>query len=227
MKDYQQMACKHYLLLDRSGSMSSQWEYAINAINTYASKIPVTDQLLIALFDSSWDTRISPTRWAGNEQFKFEVVYNGAVTSFRPISFIEYTPRGGTPLNQAMFELFNNHVNADNHDKAVIVIMTDGEENASQSEYTVAGVKGLIDVAEKRGYQIVFLGANFDGVRDQAFERGVRNTRAFAMSPQNYNSTMHLAAAKAVTYSSASTDQVFTGVATMDFSEQEIKDAKK
>lgn len=216
------------MLLDRSGSMSSQWEYAIGAINTYASKIPIGDQLMVALFDSRWNTAMAQTSWGRyNEQLRFDVVFNGPLTSFRPISFIEYTPRGGTPLNQAMFTLFNDHVNADNHDKAVIVVMTDGEENSSQSEYTIAGVKGLIDVAEKRGYQIVFLGANFDGVRDQASERGVRSTRAFTMTPQNYNSTMQLAAAKAATYSSASAGLMHTGTATMDFTEQEIKDATK
>lgn len=226
------MACKHYMLLDRSGSMSTQWEFAIGAINTYVSKIPAEDSVLIALFDSHWQqsnqTIAAKYAWPPQgENFKFEVVFDGTVNQFRPISFTEYSPRGGTPLNQAMFELFNSHVNADNHEKAVIVVMTDGDENSSASEYTTAGVKGLIDVAEKRGYQIVFLGANFDRVNDQASQRGVRGTRALMMTPQNYGATMSLAASKAATYSGASAAAVFTGAATMDFTEQEKKDAIK
>jgi len=227
------MACKHYMLLDRSGSMSTQWEFAIGAINTYVSKIPAEDSVLIALFDSHWQANNNQSYTAQytwphkGENFKFEVVFVGTVNQFRPISFTEYSPRGGTPLNQAMFELFNSHVNIDNHEKAVIVVMTDGDENSSASEYTTAGVKGLIDVAEKRGYQIVFLGANFDRVNDQASQRGVRGTRALRMTPENYGATMSLAASKAATYSSASAAAVFTGAATMDFTEQEKKDAIK
>jgi hypothetical protein len=54
---------------------------------------------------------------------------------------------------------------ADNPDKAVIVIMTDGHENASR-EVTRDGVKVALDRVRARGWEVVFLGANFDNISD-------------------------------------------------------------
>jgi uncharacterized protein YegL len=86
-----------------------------------------------------------------------------------PISKVErlspasYRPGGNTALNDAIGTTVRK-VEADRQaaDKVVTVIMTDGEENSSR-EWSVEGVKKLIEQKEKEdGWTFVFMGASPD-----------------------------------------------------------------
>lgn len=50
---------------------------------------------------------------------------------------------------------------ARNNDRTVIVILTDGHENASV-EYTQAKIKDKVKQLQDKGWEVIFLGANFD-----------------------------------------------------------------
>ena len=109
----------------------------------------------------------------------------------------EASPRGMTPLFDAIARLISM-AEADNPEKAVIVIMTDGEENASR-EVTKAGVKAALDRAEKRGWEVVFLGAEFANFSD-ADAVGISARKTMAMGRGRMSESMTRLARKSQAY---------------------------
>ena len=71
----------------------------------------------------------------------------------------------------------------DDNEKTVIVIMTDGHENASR-EFTSTSMKALLDSVRARGWEVVFLGANFSNFRD-ADTLGIVASKRMAMASGN------------------------------------------
>jgi hypothetical protein len=59
-------------------------------------------------------------------------------------------------IGRALGDLFER-----NPKRAVVAIMTDGQENAS-TKYNAAQVKQQITLAQERGWRVMFLGANID-----------------------------------------------------------------
>lgn len=140
-----------YLLLDRTGSMQSRWVEALGAIDAYVKELsvdPKTDDLVtLAVFDSV-------------ESLKFEVLRRKVhPVEWQRVRDDEASPRGNTPLFDAIGRIVAL-AEADAPDRAVIVIITDGEENASR-EMKREDAKAALDRCEAKGWQIVFLGAEF------------------------------------------------------------------
>ena len=83
-------------------------------------------------------------------------------------------PRGGTPLYDAIGTAVHDlstFTHTEN-EKKVLVIVTDGYENASR-EYTSDAIKQLIEEKTKEGWLILYLGADHDAFkqsRDMGFE---------------------------------------------------------
>lgn len=162
-----------YILLDRSQSMVSQWAEAVAAVNTYVEHIEdKTAKLFISVFDTQG----------------YDVVRNTTVGHFSPIQPTEFGPRSGTPLLDAaariMYRAFD-----DGHEKTILIIMTDGEENSSQ-KFKLSDVKYLIAQMERKEWQVLFLGANFDNVSEQATSVGLAGSKFMNMTTQNYTSSM-------------------------------------
>jgi len=102
-----------------------------------------------------------------------------------------------TPL----FDAINRTITmaeADNPEKAVIVIMTDGQENSSR-EVTYQGAKAALDRAEARGWEVVFLGAEFANFGD-ADAVGVDRSKQMAVSSGSLAITQERLAKKARDY---------------------------
>lgn len=163
-----------YILLDRSGSMQSLWVEALSSVNAFARELankkdgPAVDShVTLAVFDSQ-------------ETLQFDVLRKKQpALHWDNVTDRDASPRGMTPLLDAIVRTIAL-AEADNPDKAVIVIMTDGHENASR-EVTRDGVKVALDRVRARGWEVVFLGANFDNISD-ASSVGVAAAQQMAMS---------------------------------------------
>jgi Mg-chelatase subunit ChlD len=106
-----------------------------------------------------------------------------------------------TPLLDALIRIIAL-ADADKPDKAVIVVMTDGQENASK-EVTREGVKAALERVKAKGWEVVFLGANFDNIAD-ASSVGVGGAKQMAMSAGTMNETMVRMARKSRAYAAQS-----------------------
>ena len=101
-----------------------------------------------------------------------------------PMTGEDYAVRGCTALldavGQAIHHIGNVHKYAREEDRpehTLIVITTDGMENASR-RYTYDKVKAMIEhQREKYGWEFLFLGANIDAAREAA-RFGIRADRA-------------------------------------------------
>jgi uncharacterized protein YegL len=162
-----------YLLLDRSGSMQARWEETMGAVNAFVQELsidPATDDLVtLAVFDSverlSYNVvrrRIHPTEW-------------------RAVTPDEASPRGQTPLFDAIGRMVAD-VEADGPEKALIAVITDGQENDSR-EVTRALAKAALERCDARGWQTVFLGADFKNFADgEAMQRAPRSMMGYKSS---------------------------------------------
>ena len=152
-----------FILLDRSGSMQVRWAETITMLNSYVNALACEDatsmaKITLMLFDKAERTETP--------------IIRDAVPAFRwtEIDPAEAAPRGYTPLFDAIGRL-TALVEQRNPDKAVITIITDGEENAS-TEMTREGARAALERLKSKGHQVVFLGADFN-----AFTAGVRRGR--------------------------------------------------
>jgi hypothetical protein len=177
-----------YILLDRTGSMSGIWDEALGSVNAYVDSViepdegpQVINDITFAVFDAQ-------------EGFQFDILRkNVSGETWMEVTSDEVNPRGMTPLFDAIGRIMSV-AEADAPEKAVIVIMTDGKENASQ-EYTKEQAKAALDRAEKRGWQVVFLGAEFANFAD-ADSVGVSRSKQMAVSKDQLGVTMENLAKK-------------------------------
>jgi uncharacterized protein with von Willebrand factor type A (vWA) domain len=121
---------KVYLLLDRSGSMTTLWDEALGSINGYVAKLKPTTKVVLAAFDS----------------VSYDVIRDTKVSAWEDVTKTEVWPRGSTPLNDSVVRLVNRCLE-DNPKKAVLVVMTDGEENCSREIRTRKQVQDVIKLA--------------------------------------------------------------------------------
>jgi hypothetical protein len=145
-------------VLDRSGSMATIKEATITGFNKFVSEqklIPGECKLTLMLFDD-----------------KFEVPYDGVELKTLPeLDDKTFVPRGWTALYDGIGRTidtlgakFAAMPESERPSKVVIVVMTDGAENASR-EYSQAKVKEMIQHQTQRyQWQFLFLGANQDAI---------------------------------------------------------------
>lgn len=181
-----------YILLDRTGSMSTRWSEALSSVNAYVNQLEkdkTKGNVTLALFD----------RHAGGIQF--DVIRDKqAPSDWKPVSNDDASPRGDTPLYDAVGRLVNLAEKEDSK-KTILVIMTDGEENASQ-EFTRDSAKAALARCKDKGWQVVFLGADFDTI-SQAQGVGVAMQNSLNMSAGNYRSVAQTLATKSMMYATA------------------------
>jgi uncharacterized protein YegL len=131
-------------ILDRSGSMMSIIDETVAALNEFISqqkKLKGKATLTLVAFDN-----------------EYLVVHDRVdIKKVDPVSVSDVQPRGMTALNDAIGKTINSTKAKD----VVLLIQTDGQENASQ-EYTTAQIKELVQAKEKEGWDISFIGAGID-----------------------------------------------------------------
>jgi Mg-chelatase subunit ChlD len=150
------------VILDRTGSMESIRHDVIGGFNTF-----LKDQ-------QNQSGKATLTLVQFDSQDPYEIVHR-----FRPIAQVPkltaktYVPRASTPLYDAMGRGINDLDQClsqleedDRPSKVMVVIITDGQENASQ-EFTREQVQAMIKAkTETDKWQFIFLSADLEAMKD-------------------------------------------------------------
>lgn len=198
-----------YMLLDRSGSMSTNWVETIGSINSYVEKLESDVNVYLAVFDS-----------AGNTGIDYEVIRETTSGNWKPVLISELSARGSTPLYDAVGKICDRMLN-DNAERAVLVIMTDGYENASR-EYSLSSVKAKLKEMEQKDWPTVFLGADFKDVTNYT-------TSTFNINTSNVVNTTAATRGIALGMMADKTTEYFNATAnsTASFASMKWSDAEK
>lgn len=198
------------VLMDRSGSMSLIRSDAEGAINAF-----IEDQRKL---DGECTVRLS----------QFDTTYEDVYKSTDINSVPEYRlhPRGSTALTDGIGKLvvdFGEELAAlDEHDRpgtVIVVIVTDGQENASV-EYTADAVKALIEEQkEKYNWDFVFLAAGQDAISTGA-GYGFSAGQSLTFDANNITDTVAMAS----TYASYTRS---AGVGSYEFTDEDRAEAVK
>lgn len=141
------------VILDRSGSMQGRESDVVGGVNKFLEEQRKVDK----------PASIAFVRFDGEAVERFRPM--GDLKACADLSAGEYSPRGSTPLLDAVGKTLadlDEDWKREAPDQAVVVIVTDGQENASR-EYTQAKVKGMIESRQKSGkWMFIYLGADVD-----------------------------------------------------------------
>ncbi len=174
-------------IMDRSGSMKNLVADTIGGYNSMIERQKTEDgpaTVTTVLFDHQYEVPID----------------NADIKSVPPLTEKEYYARGTTALLDAI-GMTIQHIaarqateeNTNTPRKTVIVIITDGMENASR-EYSLATVKDMVE-RQKRdfGWEFVFMGANIDAI-SVAGGMGIDASHAANYHADGLGTTMNFAA---------------------------------
>lgn len=171
-------------IVDRSGSMNSIRETAIESFNTFLKdqkKGPGEVQVTLVLFDHEYD-----------------MLYSGIpIDAADELDDTTFVPRGNTALFDAIGRTINEvgarlaqTAERDRPGSVIVAILTDGHENASR-EFDAQGIKNMIAEQEsKYAWVFAYLSADKDALSD-AGKIGIApsmthkfdaNTRGYAAS---------------------------------------------
>lgn len=140
-------------VLDETGSMLSVQQATVSGFNEYVDTLrQKTGNLLFTLVQFNAE--------------KVQTVHRAIpIAQVPPLTHDTYQPMFGTPLYDAVAQMIGDTARevAAMKDKpsVLIVIMTDGEENASR-EFSREKLFALIKQKETEGWSFAFLGANQD-----------------------------------------------------------------
>ena len=173
-------------LLDETGSMHSIKDDTVGGFNAYLETLQHDDADIVFSLVSfnSADTR---RRYVAQP-----------IEQVAPLTADTYHPTASTPLIDAAVTIINATSDAvktrDGDPNVVIVVQTDGHENASV-EHNRADLEALIEAKQAAGWEFVFLGAGLD---------------AFAAAR---GAGLRLDAKKVVAYSRSRSREVFAATA--------------
>lgn len=196
---------KVYILLDRSGSMGDKWVETLGALNGYVEDLAKKDTdagVTLATFDKP------------DASMAFDVIRRDvAPKDWKPVTTTEASPRGWTPLYDAFGKIVAM-ADEDASEKAIFVVITDGLENTS-TELDKAAVNALLARCRAKGWEDVFLGADFD-TSQQSASMGTPPGRSMNMKAGSYRSA---------TACLAEATQSYAGGQSIGFSDEDRKRA--
>ncbi len=138
--------CYAVVVLDATGSMSGQEERVVGSMNEYVAGLPKGTHLSAFMFDTD--------RWIEH--------FDDNIKSWTPMTRADYRVGSTTPLYDAIAKAIRHGQSlAKNGDKVMVMVDTDGYENASV-EHTRDSVKKLIGDCEKDGWAFLFMSGGVD-----------------------------------------------------------------
>ena len=211
-----------YILLDRSGSMSSIANDVIGGYNTF-----ICEQKKVGS-----DVRVTLVQFDSID--RQEIIAAGIpIDELVELTQDTFVPRGGTPLLDATGLLIararmNEELRVQNSlpkEDIVFVTVTDGEENES-SEYTLRQVKKLIEQCEEQGWTFVFLSAAIDAYGD-ASRMGMKGGNIQAFSASAHGADLAFTSLSDNVSKLRAEKQAGTWKRDADFFEQKIAEAER
>jgi hypothetical protein len=134
-----------YILLDCSSSMGDKWHHSLTAIDTYVGAMRAAGLKSRIIFHPFYSD------CPDYHQEYTSDYWTGAMAQ-------NLIPSGTTPLYDAIW-LMGMRLREMNPPRASIVIVTDGDDNASTRPLQSA--KMVLDFLRAKGYQVTFIGADF------------------------------------------------------------------
>lgn len=148
-----------HVVLDRSGSMASCRNSTIDAFNEYLTGLAA---------DNTLSSRVSLTIF---DTGGIDLIRDNVKAKDCPkLTAEEFVPRASTPLYDAIGKTVAviDKREAREGENVALVILTDGQENASQA-FTKESVKALLDSRQKdKNWLVIYLGANQDAFAEGA-----------------------------------------------------------
>jgi hypothetical protein len=204
----------YQLILDRSGSMTSCVEETVSGVNSQILRIKelagrFPDQELITSM-TLFNHQITP------------VLDRILPADLREITFSDYRPDGNTALLDAIGKTVRHLQDtiggevARDEASVVVVIFTDGYENASR-EYTQARISSLISELEQTGkWSFSYVGATLDAV-EIAVKMNIRKSNSMRYDVKD----SHIAYQKVSRYMTSYLLEKEEGRIKQDFLEEE------
>jgi len=198
------------MILDRSGSMGRIHEQVIRSFNDFLNEqkaVKGKAAMTLIQFDD-----------------QYEVNYQGVdIQDAKDLNATTYEPRGMTALNDAIGRTILNMKKRlkDTKNNVVVVITTDGMENASV-EFRRSQIREMIrDCEENLGWKFMYLAAD-DASFDEHEDMGMHRGRSFktGRGRRGYDNAAKLMSAKMAGWRGSSDE------ADLDFTEKERKDAE-
>jgi len=149
------------IILDRSGSMAPIAGDVVGGVNTFLDEQRRNGP----------DARVTIVQF--DSQDPQEILVDGVpIAEVTPIDPQRYSPRGGTPLLDAVGRAVGRlmvkmgTIQPDGSSQDVIVaVVTDGAENQSR-EFVLADINRLVESCEAKGWNFVYLSAHRDAFHD-------------------------------------------------------------
>jgi hypothetical protein len=175
-----QAAQLDYFLVDGSGSMTSKWWDFMAAMDGFADVLKaqnIASHGIVTVFEGN---NLSSTQ-------RDALIGEWPTFSADPL----VSQWGGTPLYDAI-NLMGRELRDLAPRNCSIVIVTDGDENGSRHT-THAQARAILDWCRAQGWQVTFLGADFNNSRqaallgmDECNSLGVRKTKVLGTKRANH-----------------------------------------
>lgn len=174
------------ILLDRSGSMQQIKADTIGGFNAFLAEqkaLPGEATLAVVQFDS----------------VSYDLQSSRPIALVEPLTDASFQPRGNTPLIDALYRVIDetgtrlrNLPVEQRPERVVMVIITDGQENASKLHTRTDVLKQIEHQQTAYNWTFVYLGANQDAIQE-AKSYGI--PAFMAATYTNHNTTSAYAAA--------------------------------
>ena len=195
------------LLLDRSGSMSTNKIETINAVNSYTSGLmkKFKGRFTMTQFDSEGIDIVQD---------------NVKIKDIKLLTEHSYQPRSMTPLLDAIGMTLDK-TKTKGYENVIFVIVTDGQENHSK-EYKLSDIRAKLEKKRKKGWQVMYIGADVDAFAE-ASQMGIAAGQTLNYGKAHSVATMDAALHSNVRYAARS-DKSFVN-ADASFTDDERKAA--
>jgi hypothetical protein len=179
---------RYHFILDKSGSMSHCRTETINGFN---AQLKTIESLQAEFPDQKFEVSLTVF-----DTFIEHVICGADVSWLNPLNGSNYRPEGQTAMLDAIGESVNNIRIAceseilSNRMSVVVIILTDGQENASR-RFSYHQIASTIAALEETGrWTFTFLGADIDAVHTSKM-LNIREENVVSFSKGDMNEMMH------------------------------------